>query len=935
MKHKSAGWLQFVVIMMISLGILCFAVLVWRSAQRSSLASFWSFVAAIVTIGFGFVRSLRAMRKRHSGQHTRSPEDLADRLEELVREQWSRAAADRRILQPAPIPMRWGRPSRPLSGPLSAAAAGRQFPPLPGLSLVGKRQLRGGNLQDLHALYGGLGSGRIVIAGPPGSGKSSAAILLLLAALKHREQVPADDRALVPVPVIFTMHGWDPATQRVEPWLADRLQEAYPLFAGKRGKSDALSLINAGRIAVILDGLDEIPESLRPLALRSLSQQARFRLVVLTRSAEMAIAAQQSVLYGALALELQPVRPIHAAEFLIRTQLDPPPRGWGELIDYIRGHENSPIAGTLSSPLNLTLLRDTYRSSDDVLELLNVIKNVHRTSREDIEDLLLERVLPAAYEAVPGEHPPKYNLRTARAALAYIAAEMNQSGTRDLAWWHVPKWAPRSSRAVTTGIVVAALIGTLTGFAIYVLTKYGAGVAVMPGPRQHSGIIGGARIIAGSLAGHGTGLIVGLLVGVGAGFAAGPGAELAVRVRHREEDAWPSQVVALRWRRLFSREALGTGLVAGLGVGLGIAAKLGAKLGLVTGLGFGLGAWSVTGLVDGLSLPAETESSPRDPLASWRSDKEFGYLVGSLVGLLTALLTGLVVGAVVALGAGIITGSGFGVGILDGLVDALIAGLGTGLGVGIGVALTYSETWRALLSSCQLAMHQNTPLHLMQFLEDAHHRSVLRTVGPVYQFRHARLQDHLAQQSSAAKTRTFAGESPLEETAGRQPQRDHARRLTWVWVTEGLIAISLALIVVVLPPTELLPNVSNVSLTVAADALKKRGFEDIPYLYGCYGSPNVGDVVRQVPAAGRRLALTAPVHLYLQADNCIIPVPNVLGMNQSASIAELERSGFAIHWLYGCYGSSAIGIVVRQSPIAGTRYARGLTVSIKLQANNC
>jgi hypothetical protein len=37
----------------------------------------------------------------------------------------------------------------------------------------------------------------------------------------------------------------------------------------------------------------------------------------------------------------------------------------------------------------------------------------------------------------------------------------------------------------------------------------------------------------------------------------------------------------------------------------------------------------------------------------------------------------------------------------------------------------------------------------MRFLEDALRRDVLRTIGPVYQFRHARLQDRLAGPKSA------------------------------------------------------------------------------------------------------------------------------------------------------------------------------------------
>jgi len=42
---------------------------------------------------------------------------------------------------------------------------------------------------------------------------------------------------------------------------------------------------------------------------------------------------------------------------------------------------------------------------------------------------------------------------------------------------------------------------------------------------------------------------------------------------------------------------------------------------------------------------------------------------------------------------------------------------------------------------------RSTPIHLMGFLEDARQRNVLRTVGPIYQFRHARLQDRLATQN--------------------------------------------------------------------------------------------------------------------------------------------------------------------------------------------
>ena len=225
--------------------------------------------------------------------------------------------------------------------------------------------------------YTEAGSGRLVIVGPAGSGKSGAAVLLILAALRYRRGDNSDlsekDRSKVPVPVMFTLHGWDPDTQDVRAWLAEQLRQTYPLFAGEGGAEDAAALVGAGKVAVILDGLDEIAEKLRPVALQALNRQAVFRVVVLCRSAEMVAAAQDENLVGAVALELQAVDPDIAADFLEGVHLGPAPEArtpatdwWGELINRLRTARHSPLADALNSPLTLTLVRDTYRSGDDV-----------------------------------------------------------------------------------------------------------------------------------------------------------------------------------------------------------------------------------------------------------------------------------------------------------------------------------------------------------------------------------------------------------------------------------------------------------------------------------------------------------------------------------------------------------------------------------------
>jgi hypothetical protein len=359
--------------------------------------------------------------------------------------------------------VRWQRPSLPVAGPESAAVSSERFAPLPLLPATGKQRLRAGRIGDLQAVYGGLRSGRLMIIGPPGSDKSGAAVLLILAALKHREQVPEDDRRRVPVPVMFTLHDWDPNRQRVREWITNQLQQTYPLLAGKGGAEHAAALLTKGRVAVILDGLDEIPMELRP-ALRALSQQATFRVIILARRGEMAEAASQGLLEGAAALELQGIDPLTAARYLTNVQLDPAPHGWRELTDRLTHAPDSAIARALSSPLTLTLVRDTYRAEHDVREFLNFCDDPdHGVSREDIIGHLLDRILPAAYAQPPGRPPPRYDLHTAQRALRCLASRMSQGGTRDLQWWRIHEWAPATSRIAASGLAFGLVAGLLRG----------------------------------------------------------------------------------------------------------------------------------------------------------------------------------------------------------------------------------------------------------------------------------------------------------------------------------------------------------------------------------------------------------------------------------------------------------------------------------------
>jgi hypothetical protein len=90
------------------------------------------------------------------------------------------------------------------------------------------------------------------------------------------------------------------------------------------------------------------------------------------------------------------------------------------------------------------------------------------------------------------------------------------------------------------------------------------------------------------------------------------------------------------------------------------------------------------------------------------------------------------------------TATGVLAGLADGLAVGVIIGIAIFLGFGTMAALA-SRAWPMSLTFVQLSARWHIPVRIMKFLEDARQRNVLRTIGPVYQFRHAQLQDRLSE----------------------------------------------------------------------------------------------------------------------------------------------------------------------------------------------
>ena len=116
---------------------------------------------------------------------------MADQLAIAVRRQWEDEAALRRLNDPYPLPVRWEPANAGLVEDwaslvrLATAGAGWPAPPSPGTWATGPAELAGGD-DELPGLLDRVPTGRLVILGEPGAGKTMLTVRLVLDLLAGR-----------------------------------------------------------------------------------------------------------------------------------------------------------------------------------------------------------------------------------------------------------------------------------------------------------------------------------------------------------------------------------------------------------------------------------------------------------------------------------------------------------------------------------------------------------------------------------------------------------------------------------------------------------------------------------------------------------------------------------------------------------------------------
>ncbi|MFD3608283.1 NACHT domain-containing protein [Streptomyces atroolivaceus] len=363
----------------------------------------------------------------------RQLEGVAEQLARELEVSWNHEMKLRRLQHPTPLPVRWVNAEEYGDHWTNIRTDdGRDAP----LDLSGS--------SALHEVYSRIPSGRLLVLGPAGAGKSVLALRFALDRLGARG--PGGR-----VPVLLPMASWDPATQDLESWAARRLAADHPALAGRAvsGGTVGAELLRAGRLLPVLDGFDEMSTQTRHHALRrlraSLGEADPFLLTSRADEYEAAVRQADIVLPATAAVRVEPLSVQESVDYLHRTTRKLVAGGaaatkWDPVFTRLREHPGDPqvlrLRDVLATPLMTGLARITYsETSRDPAELLDYRRF---PSRAAIEDHLLGQLVPA----VTG-HPE----RTSR-WLMFLARHLTSLGTQDLEWWRLSQAGPRAARAV-------------------------------------------------------------------------------------------------------------------------------------------------------------------------------------------------------------------------------------------------------------------------------------------------------------------------------------------------------------------------------------------------------------------------------------------------------------------------------------------------------
>ncbi|MBM0237318.1 NACHT domain-containing protein [Micromonospora sp. ATA32] len=699
---------------------------VWLRYDFEKVNWTWGVVAGVIAV-YVVVDQLFTAREVVPGAASAHRRAAADELAELIRRDRTDESLLRAVDEPYPLPVSWRTGAERLLP--SWRAIGRSSDAGP-LDLSGRDG-------SLWSRYRAVPSGRLLVLGPPGSGKS-------IIALRLARELPPHRQPDTPVPVLLPMASWDPATEMFHDWLVDRIARRHTQLAADHPRREAVlrDLVATDLVVPVLDGLDEVPDERLAACLEELNQLPTQRFVLTCRaSVYERYLLQGEKLRGTAVVAIEPLTPGKVAQYLVDAAPLHQAANWSTVADRIG--DDAELTAALSTPLMVAMARTAFdQPGTDPRDLLPLAAS---RGRQSVEDELLTRAVDAALRSrTGGQGLRRWDPDKARRWLSFLAAHMESLDRREFRWWQLPVELPRLLWVAFDGLRIGLAVWVALSFAREALASaatavsdpvardllggaagHAGGVAVVAfavaamrsafreGPRT-AGSPPTRAVFVGGWRAFRDGLLDGLLGGVFWGFMAWfawwllprPTRLVALLDRLPDPFGWPAEVRG--------------------GVALGV-----AWLGLVA---------VRAGLRVDLSAPA-AEFSVTSPAWTVRADR--AATIVSVLPIVAATVGGVYVG----FAALWLTGA------LPHLPPpAAQAYAGVGLGLGWWLHRRGKGAWaRFAVARFVLAARGRTPLRLLAFLRYAETVGLLRHAAGAYRFRHGRLQNRLAAGSVAGR----------------------------------------------------------------------------------------------------------------------------------------------------------------------------------------
>lgn len=544
----------------------------------------------------------------------------------------------------------------------------------------------------------------LLILGEPGSGKTTTLLELARDTINR-----AEGDLTQPIPVVFILSSWVVKKGPVAEWLVDELNSKYQI-----PEKIARPWVENDELLLLLDGLDEVNAGSRDdcvQALNAFCQEHLVPIAICSRSEEYEALTVSLKLHGAVLL--QPLTPVQIDEYL---------EGAGtELLAVRRTLQHDVVLQEFArTPLMLSIMTLAYQGMS--LEDLESLGSVD-AHREHLFACYVQRMFER--RAAERRFPPEQTVQW----LVWLARRLSeQAQTIFLIEGLQPDWleARRERRlyAVMTMLSVGLLMGLPGGLLL--------------------AVIGGSEGLLGTLWGLG-GLLPGLLFGLlfDWGFELYSLYRLTVAGQRRRLHATglylgliePVEAVVWSWKRV--GRALLLALVLGLCLGF-LVGLLEETVTVTQGMLVGPLVSGLIGLPLALRYGLSTAELESKSLPNQGIRRSAGNAI--VVGLLTWLVVGLGFASLLGLGIWSEDPSA------ESVVVAVAFGLAGGLQLAVlfGLLLGGRAAIRHAVLRFLLYRSGHMPRRLIDFLDYAAERILLRKVGGGYIFAHRLIQDYFA-----------------------------------------------------------------------------------------------------------------------------------------------------------------------------------------------